>query len=73
MAPGGDQRVGAEGDGRAEDGADIVRVGDLVEVDNIRGLITSIGIRVSTIYTSQGMAMHIPNSTLVEQRLFNWT
>jgi len=50
-----------------------VRVGDLVEVDNIRGHITSIGIRVSTIYTSQGMAMHIPNSTLVEQRLINWT
>ena len=50
-----------------------VRVGDLVEVDNIRGHITSIGIRVSTIFTSQGMAMHIPNSTLVEQRLINWT
>ena len=43
------------------------------EVDNIRGHITSIGIRVSTIFTSQGMAMHIPNSTLVEQRLINWT
>ena len=28
---GGDQRAGAEGDCRAHDGADIVRVGDLVE------------------------------------------
>ncbi len=50
-----------------------VRVGDLVEVGNIRGRITTIGIRVSTILTSQGMDMLIPNSMLVEDKLSNWT
>ncbi len=50
-----------------------VRVGDLVEVDNVKGRIASIGIRFSTIHTSQGTDMHIPNSVLVEQRLINWT
>ena len=34
VARGGDQRAGAEGDGRAHDRADIVRVGDLVEHDD---------------------------------------
>lgn len=50
-----------------------VRVGDLVEVGNIRGRITTIGIRVSTILTAQGMDMLIPNSMLVEEKLINWT
>ncbi|MGB8146331.1 MAG: mechanosensitive ion channel domain-containing protein, partial [Chromatiaceae bacterium] len=50
-----------------------VRVGDLVEVGNVRGRITTIGIRVSTILTSQGMDMLIPNSMLVEDKLINWT
>ena len=50
-----------------------VRIGDLVEVDNVRGRVTSIGIRFSTISTSQGMDMLIPNSTLVEHKLINWT
>jgi small-conductance mechanosensitive channel len=50
-----------------------VRIGDLVEVDSVRGRVTSIGIRFSTISTSNGMDMLIPNSTLVEQKLINWT
>ena len=50
-----------------------VRIGDLVEVDSVRGRVTSIGIRFSTISTSQGMDMLIPNSTLVEHKLINWT
>ncbi len=50
-----------------------VRVGDLVEVGTIRGRISTIGIRVSTISTSKGMEMLIPNSMLVEEKLINWT
>ena len=34
MAAGGDDGVGGEGDGRAQDRADVVRVGDLVEDDD---------------------------------------
>lgn len=50
-----------------------VRVGDLVDVGTIRGRISTIGIRVSTIHTSKGMDMLIPNSMLVEEKLINWT
>ena len=50
-----------------------VRVGDLVDVGTIRGRISTIGIRVSTIHTSEGMDMLIPNSMLVEEKLINWT
>lgn len=50
-----------------------VRVGDLVEVDGVRGRISTIGIRVSTLCTANGMDMLIPNSALVEQKLINWT
>ena len=50
-----------------------VRVGDLIEVDGIRGRITTIGIRFSTIHRSNGVDLLIPNSTLVEQKLINWT
>ena len=50
-----------------------VRVGDLVDVGSIRGRISTIGIRVSTIHTSKGMDMLIPNSMLVEEKLINWT
>ena len=38
VAAGGDDRVGGEGDGRAQDRADVVRVGDLVEDDDEPGI-----------------------------------
>ncbi len=39
-----------------------IRIGDLVEVDNVRGRVTSIGIRFSTIHSSDGIDTLIPNS-----------
>jgi len=50
-----------------------VRIGDVVEVDNITGTVTSIGIRFSTIHSAHGTDTLIPNSVLVEQKLVNWT
>ena len=50
-----------------------IRIGDLVEVDNVRGRVTSIGIRFSTIHSSDGIDTLIPNSELVEKKLTNWT
>jgi len=50
-----------------------MRLGDLVEVDGIRGRVTAIGIRASTITSADGIETMIPNSTFVENRLTNWT
>ena len=50
-----------------------LRIGDLVEIDNVRGRVTSIGIRFSTIHGSDGIDTLIPNSELVEKKLTNWT
>lgn len=49
------------------------RVGDLVDVDGIRGRVTNIGIRSSTIRDVSGIETLIPNSTFVEKNVTNWT
>jgi small-conductance mechanosensitive channel len=50
-----------------------LRVGDVIEVDGIRGMVTTIGLRSSTIRDSTGVETLIPNSTLLERNLTNWT
>ncbi|MGQ0810339.1 MAG: mechanosensitive ion channel domain-containing protein [Nitrospiraceae bacterium] len=50
-----------------------LRVGDLIQVDSVRGTVVSIGFRSSTIRDGNGMELHIPNSNLLEQNLSNWT
>jgi potassium efflux system protein len=50
-----------------------LRVGDLIEVDNIRGRVTSIGLRSSTIRDFKGTETLIPNSSFLERHLTNWT
>ena len=50
-----------------------MRLDDLVEVDGFRGRVTSIGIRASTITSSDGVETMIPNSAFVENKLTNWT
>ncbi len=49
------------------------RIGDLVEVGGVRGNITNIGLRASTITDVNGIETIIPNSTFIEQNLTNWT
>lgn len=49
-----------------------LRVGDLIEVDNIRGRVTSIGLRSSTIRDVKGTETLIPNSSFLEKYLTNW-
>ena len=49
------------------------QVGDVVEVGGVRGTITNIGIRSSTISDVNGIDTIIPNATFVEQNLTNWT
>lgn len=50
-----------------------IRIGDFVEIEGVRGRVTSIGIRFSTIHNSDGIDTLIPNSELVEKKLTNWT
>jgi small-conductance mechanosensitive channel len=50
-----------------------MRLDDLVEVDGIRGRVTAIGIRASTIMSGDGIESLIPNSAFVEGKLTNWT
>ena len=50
-----------------------LRVGDLIEVDNVRGRVTTIGLRSSTVLDANGMETLIPNSSFLERHLTNWT
>ena len=50
-----------------------IRLGDLVDVDGIRGRITEIGIRASTVRSADGIESMIPNSRFVEGNVTNWT
>jgi len=50
-----------------------LRLGDLVEVDGVRGRITEIGVRASTLRTADGIESIIPNSRFVEGSVTNWT
>jgi len=50
-----------------------VRVGDTVEVDGMTGTVTEVNLRSSTLLGFDGVEAIIPNSTLLEQRVTNWT
>jgi small-conductance mechanosensitive channel len=50
-----------------------LRVGDVIEVDSIKGMVTTIGLRSSTIRDVNGVETLIPNSNLLERNLTNWT
>jgi small-conductance mechanosensitive channel len=50
-----------------------MRLGDYIEVDGIRGRVTSIGIRASMIRSSDGIESLFPNSTFIEKKVTNWT
>jgi len=49
------------------------KVGDLVEVEEIMGNIVRIGLRASVIRHFDGTDTLVPNSTLLENRVSNWT
>ena len=50
-----------------------MRLNDLVEVEGVRGRVTEIGVRASTIRTADGIESLLPNSAFLEQKLTNWT
>ncbi len=50
-----------------------VRLRDKVEVGDVLGIVTNIGIRASAIRTFDGAEVILPNADLTSKRLINWT
>ena len=50
-----------------------IHVGDIVEVGELSGEVSRIGIRASTVRTWQGAEIIVPNAQLVTERVTNWT
>tara|TARA_R110002050_G_scaffold9504_1_gene33044 strand:- start:189154 stop:191634 length:2481 start_codon:yes stop_codon:yes gene_type:complete len=50
-----------------------IHIGDSVEVGAVRGIITRIGIRASTIRSFDGADITVPNGTLLSDSVTNWT
>jgi len=51
----------------------MVNVGDLVEVDGNFGKVINLGSRCSTIQKFDGVEVLVPNSSLLEKNVVNWT
>ncbi len=50
-----------------------IRVDDTVEVNGLIGTVKRIGARASTIATAQGAEVIVPNSSLIQNQVINWT
>lgn len=50
-----------------------VRVGDIIDVDETRGKVRSIGARSTCITTFDNIDIIVPNSTFLERNVINWT
>jgi potassium-dependent mechanosensitive channel len=50
-----------------------VRVGDRITIDDDEGDIKSIKLRTTLLYTNDRIAIIVPNSRLVSQRVINWS
>jgi small-conductance mechanosensitive channel len=50
-----------------------VQVGDSIQMDGLSGDVLRIGIRSSTLRTSKGAEVIVPNSKMIEENVTNWT
>jgi len=50
-----------------------IQEGDTVEVDNLLGKVTNLGIRASRVQTYDGAEVVVPNANLTSNQLINWT
>ena len=50
-----------------------VRIGDLVEIEGVTGLVRSVGARCTRIRRPDGIDLLVPNSHLLENNVVNWT
>jgi small-conductance mechanosensitive channel len=50
-----------------------IRVGDRITIDDDEGDVRSINLRTTTVFTNDQVAIIVPNSKLVTQRVINWS
>lgn len=50
-----------------------IKIGDIVEIKNIAGQVTNIGARCTSIKTSKNINVLIPNSSILQDTIVNWT
>ncbi|MFN8391205.1 MAG: mechanosensitive ion channel [Bdellovibrionota bacterium] len=50
-----------------------VRVGDVIQIGDVEGVVERIGIRASFIRTTHGSEAIIPNAKLISEQVINWT
>ncbi len=50
-----------------------IKVGDQVEIEGHRGVVTSIGARCSTVRRFDGVEILVPNSEFLQKNVVNWT
>ncbi len=50
-----------------------IRIGDKVQIGGMGGTVIAIGIRASTVRTWEGAEVVVPNGSLLESELVNWT
>ncbi|MCP4406620.1 MAG: mechanosensitive ion channel [Gammaproteobacteria bacterium] len=50
-----------------------IKVGDIIDVDGVRGRVINIGSRCSQVHRYDGIDILIPNSSLLEKNVINWT
>ena len=50
-----------------------VQIGDTVQIADVQGTMRRIGIRSSTVRTFDGAEVIVPNSSLISERVVNWT
>ena len=50
-----------------------IRVGDLIEVNDLMGVVENIGFRATVIRSLDNTHILIPNSTILEHSILNWT
>ncbi|MGH7802907.1 MAG: mechanosensitive ion channel family protein, partial [Candidatus Binatia bacterium] len=50
-----------------------IRVGDVIEIDGVRGRVEDVGARCTRIRRADGVDLLVPNSHLLENKVVNWT
>ena len=50
-----------------------IRVGDIVGIEGMTGYVTQVDLRASTVRGFDGLEALVPNSTLLENQVINWT
>ena len=50
-----------------------MRVGDIIEVDGVQGNVVRIGLRSTMVRTPSNLDVVVPNNSLLDRKIINWT